>query len=1493
MTGTQDHPAHPAADDAPAAGDLGPLAWAHASLREALQAAADGLQRFADGGRGAAGAAPLGQALRQLQQARGVLDMVDMAPAARFAAALEGAVQHLQDLAAQGMPEAREHAAALVQGASALLDHLDQVLAGSAISPVALFPHYRLARQLAGGAAAHPADLWSGAQPTTPPLPASAEPLAYGREPRARLDSAVLRLVKEGRPEVAAELRALCLGFAAARQEPEVRSFWQICAGFFDALAQGALALDVYARRAAPRVLLQYAALAQGGTKVNDKLVQELLFFCAQAGPVEPGQAPALAAVRQAHALRQHTAVDYERPSLELPDQAAAGQARAQLAAAAEAWAVTVAGQGGAVQGLADRLDHAAPLLARVLPGNGALVQAVVRVVQGAVALGAPPGAALALEVATALLYLQALLDEPVALASDEEAARARSLAQRLDAVAAGGEPAPAGAWLQALQRGPGEYRGMDAVLDALRGTLAQVQAGVEQYLAKPAAPEALAQAALQLRQAQGVLTLLELESAGRAVEHMATLIARLQAGAAEPGRSAALDGLGRNLAALDALFDMLGYQPALARRLFVYDAGRAELRRQEVEPPEADAPPPTPAPPLPPPGAPDADAGAETETDAAEPLPQPSPDEAVKVIGALRVPLPLYNDFLNQADEWSRQLLVVLQEWALELHCPLPAQARELAEVLAEGAAAVGFEALAQLAALLARALQLRQGCAGTPAQAQVLDTAAQDLRRLLHQFAAGFLKPPQPRVLAQLQALVAEGATPGQEAPDPELLAIFEDEALDLLPRLGAALRQWQASPGELQPRAEALRVLHTLKGSARLAGAQELGLLAHELESEAGQLAQDARPQDIDRLLAGLDALQAAFDALRAECGTQPAVPQPESRPEPIAPATPAVPEESLAVAPEALQASEARTSAPGEDAAERAAPPAPPSVRVRAHVLDRLVQQAGEVLATRTRLQERLTQMRGAVEDLAQIGERPSPDAHAALADAREALQQALQAAEDDLALQGRQARELQRGLLRARRVEFDSVAERLHALVRQVAREAGRQAQLTISGGDVPWDRALLERMVPVLEHLLRNCVVHGIEAPQARTAAGKSAQGRIGIELQQDDHALQLRVQDDGAGLDEEALRARAIAQGLIESDAEPGPEGLAELVCTPGLSTSAEVTGLSGRGIGMDVVRAELRALGGRLAIRSQRGQGTTFELELPLAGSQACQVLLLRAGAQTFGVPAALVAAVRRCSRAELEQAYAGHGVVHEGRALPLYWAGALLQSSPRSSEPAGRALPVLVLRRGAQRIALHVDEVLGTQDAALGSLGPQLSRLPGLVGLAALASGEPALIYDPLALATEDPPPPGAAAPAAAPACAPAEAAQPAPLLLVVDDSDTARRAAARLLERAGYRVALAASGREALQRLHEEPAAVVLTDLEMPDMDGFGLLGALRLDPALQAVPVLMVSSRTAPEHRERALALGAQHYLAKPYHEDELLALVRQCLRRAMAVRDKP
>jgi chemosensory pili system protein ChpA (sensor histidine kinase/response regulator) len=451
------------------------------------------------------------------------------------------------------------------------------------------------------------------------------------------------------------------------------------------------------------------------------------------------------------------------------------------------------------------------------------------------------------------------------------------------------------------------------------------------------------------------------------------------------------------------------------------------------------------------------------------------------------------------------------------------------------------------------------------------------------------------------------------------------------------------------------------------------------------------------------------------------------------------------------------------------------------------------------------------------------------------------------------------------------VPFSILDERLYRIVRQTTRELDKKAELHIEGSQVELDRSVLERIGAPLEHMLRNALAHGVEQPAARAAAGKPESGRIAVSLRQESNEIALIVSDDGAGLDVEQLRRKAEDKGLLQPGQQASEAELMQLIFVSGLSTAETVTELSGRGIGMDVVKNEITAIGGRIEIASERGRGTTFTIYLPLTLA-VTQAVLVRAGGGLFAIASAMVEQVLRLKSDAMAERYAAQAIEFQERRYPLHGLAQLLGVGAGGAAAQAYS-SVLLLRSGIQRIALHVDELVGNQEIVVKNIGPQLARVPGVAGATVLADGGIVLIVNPVQLvqyarlATER-----TAAPAA-PAAAPAPAA---PVIMVVDDSLTVRKITSRLLEREGYRVLTAKDGLDALEQTKDALPAVMLVDIEMPRMDGFALMRILRGDPRTRGVPIIIISSRTAQKHRSQAAELGVNVFLGKPYAEAELL-----------------
>ena len=820
------------------------------------------------------------------------------------------------------------------------------------------------------------------------------------------------------------------------------------------------------------------------------------------------------------------------------------------------------------------------------------------------------------------------------------------------------------------------------------------------------------------------------------------------------------------------------------------------------------------------------------------------------------------------------------------------------------------GEEPLAELEAVPAHAL------AAEPEPAPELDTEILELA------------PAEPEILAAAPAIF-------NDELDADLLPVFLEEGADLLPQVGEALRAWQHSPADTTQAQSLLRLLHTVKGSARMAGAMRLGQHAHEIETHIENMvhAGSATPQAFDELLAHYDHALLLFEQLQHPDALQQAANSGAAglvadvsrldAGDPTIAGTSGIAEDDTGGA-----SAPAATTAHAAPADELQSTAKSPLVRVRADILDRLVNQAGEVSISRSKLEnevetlraslfdfsENLTRLRRQLREVemqaeSQIASRMSISSDREfdplefdrftrlqeltrmmaesvndVASFHESLTRSVDNAGDDLVLQARLTRDLQRDLMRVRMVPFASISERLFRVARQSAKEVDKRVNLDIRGSAVEVDRSVLERMAAPFEHLLRNAIAHGVETRAARSAAGKSETGELLVQVAQQGNEVVIEFTDDGGGLDLERIRAKAISNGLLQEGEEATDAQIADLIFELGFSTAESLTELSGRGVGMDIVQSEAQALGGRVDMFSERGKGTRFTIHLPLTLA-VTQVVLIAAAGKTYALPAILVEQVLQMKDAALVEAHHNGYVPIQGQQAALHYLPALLGDAS-AHPPAQRSAPVMMLKNGNERLAVRVDEVLGNREVVIKNIGPQLARMVGIAGATVLGSGDIVLILNPVALAqhlAHHPEMKQQYAQAAGDSAAPRAHGRS---IMVVDDSMTVRRVTQRLLEREGYNVVLAKDGVDALEQLQGATPDLMLVDIEMPRMDGFDLTRNVRGDERTRHIPIIMITSRSADKHRNYALQLGVNAYFGKPFQEPVLLDAIDGLLRGA-------
>jgi chemosensory pili system protein ChpA (sensor histidine kinase/response regulator) len=464
-------------------------------------------------------------------------------------------------------------------------------------------------------------------------------------------------------------------------------------------------------------------------------------------------------------------------------------------------------------------------------------------------------------------------------------------------------------------------------------------------------------------------------------------------------------------------------------------------------------------------------------------------------------------------------------------------------------------------------------------------------------------------------------------------------------------------------------------------------------------------------------------------------------------------------------------------------------------------------------------------------------------------------------------------------MRTRMVPFERHVQRLARIVRQAAFDTRKRAELLVEGAAGELDRQVLERMLPAFEHILRNCVAHGIESPDEREARSKPATGRITLALRREGAEVIVQVSDDGAGMNLKAIREKGQALGLIRPGQVLSDEDVMQLVLEPGFSTAGKVTQSAGRGVGMDVVADTVKKLGGALHMETKEGEGTSFTIRLPftLAISHA---LVVRAGDEFYALPLTTVEGVVRLTKDEVT-AHLGPEAPqfeHNGQRFRFQHLAQYVGLEPSVLPEQDVTIPVILVRAGEHSTGLVTDELVGSREIVVKSVGPQISAIRGISGATILGDGRIVVILDINALVRAEWR--GRSEPVV-----PRDRSDKRTLALVVDDSITVRRVTQRLLERNGMRVLTARDGVDAIEVLQENQPDIILLDIEMPRMDGYEVAAHVRADERLKEIPIIMITSRVGEKHRARAIEIGVDDYLGKPYQEAQLLEAIEPLVSR--------
>lgn len=483
----------------------------------------------------------------------------------------------------------------------------------------------------------------------------------------------------------------------------------------------------------------------------------------------------------------------------------------------------------------------------------------------------------------------------------------------------------------------------------------------------------------------------------------------------------------------------------------------------------------------------------------------------------------------------------------------------------------------------------------------------------------------------------------------------------------------------------------------------------------------------------------------------------------------------------------------------------------------------------------------------------------------------------------LVQESRISTDLQEGLMRTRMVRFGGLSSRLRRIVRQISRELGKEVEVEIVGDSSEVDRTVLDRIIAPLEHMLRNAVAHGIELPAARTAQGKNETGKIIIEVDRQGADIVIDVKDDGAGIDVDKVREKAIKQGFMTAETELSDHDALQFILQSGLSTADEVSQVAGRGVGMDVVDSEIKQLGGVLEIETERGIGTEFHVRLPLTLA-INQALLVSTVEDVFAIPLSSIEGVVRITGLELQRFYDSDNCFYEfnGIEYELKHLGGMLTGNQGDYSQQLQLFPVLLVHVGDQHFALHVEDLLGRREIVVKPVGMQIGGVRGIAGATILADGRVVLILEMSALVVAD-----SLFKEHVPVAVEAEpVVVDKTTVMVVDDSITIRKVTERMLTRYGIEVVLAKDGVDATNQLQDFIPDLMLLDIEMPRMDGFEVASFVRNDDRLKELPIIMITSRTGSKHKEKAMKIGVNQYLGKPFQEDDLVSNINEILKTA-------
>ncbi|MCG7412360.1 Hpt domain-containing protein [Moraxella nonliquefaciens] len=775
----------------------------------------------------------------------------------------------------------------------------------------------------------------------------------------------------------------------------------------------------------------------------------------------------------------------------------------------------------------------------------------------------------------------------------------------------------------------------------------------------------------------------------------------------------------------------------------------------------------------------------------------------------------------------------------------------------------------------------------------------------------------------------------------PDKDILATFLEEAKELAESSSEDFVAFRNNTSDVASLQSLQRKLHTIKGGARMVSANGMADLAHEMETVYEELANRRLPATrmvTNLLFACHDWITSAIGLLEHNYNSPHPTPlvdalrhfvkNPDNLNE--------VPVVSLEKQINVINEYQAFLAASKNVRDISHMPPmkgvfgesvdssnSNEMIRISAPLLERMINLSGEAAINRARIDMNLASITGSIEEmgvtvqrlfdqlrrmdieleeqiLAQIDDdgldegfdplemdqysslnqlsKSLSESASDLLDIKATMLDKTRDGENLLLQLSRTQADLQNSLMNSRMVPFSRLTPRLQRIVRQTASELGKNVELTVINADDEMDRSILDRITSSLEHMLRNAVDHGVETPAKRSEMGKPLTGRIVLEVMREGGEMVILLSDDGSGVNVEAVRNKAISQGLISPNEKLSDSDIMQYIFNAGLSTTSKVTQISGRGVGMDVVRTEIRQLGGSVSVESESGKGSRFIIRVPLTVSMS-DVLVVRAADRQYAIPLVQIESVVQMNATELLAYHQSdkNTIKIDNKNYRLRYLNEILAGNYFNEIVSGSTLPVIIIKtQTGQALALQVDEIVGSRiEIVVKPLGRQLSNLSGISAATIMGDGSVMLILDLLALMRT--------------AQAKREVKEVEPtasrrhLIMVVDDSVTVRKVTSRFLERQGFEVIVAKDGVDAIEILQDNMPDLMLLDIEMPRMDGFEVATQVRHSSRLSHLPIIMITSRTGEKHRDRAFEIGVNDYMGKPFQEMELLGRIGSLL----------